>query len=147
MSAKQYFIDSNIFVALIDESDVHHNHAKTVLENIESDQGQIFASDVVLNEVLSVIARRCEEKKRSEQFSLFSDQFFRYLKDLPILCLYQLLPKFTHAVVSLMKESAGRLNFHDALIAFFLGEVREVKLVTFDRDFQELKNISLWNKT
>ena len=41
-------------------------------------------------------------------------------------------------ILSLMRSSSGKLNFHDALIALVCREQGVGALVSFDRDFDEL---------
>ncbi len=144
MNQQQFFFDSNIFIALVDADDVHHARARSILEEIEQQDGEIFASDVVLNEVMSALSRRCAEKKRSHTFVSLVEKFTRQLEGYPILCLYQMLPQCYQDVVKLTKKTDGRLSFHDCMIVLFLKEVREVRLVTFDKDFEET-SVKRWS--
>ncbi len=142
MRNKQYFLDSNILIALLDAKDVHHKKATKIYTKIQSENGELFLSDIVINEVLSVFAKRCEQKRKSDQFKIFANKFQSAIKTIPILCLYELLPQNYKSVITLMKKHNGLLNFHDALISVFLSEIPKVVLVTFDRDFSMIPSLS-----
>lgn len=143
---KQYFIDSNVLIALMDERDVLHKQALHVMTQLENDDVEFFFSDVVINETLSVLAKRCEAKKNEAAFQTLAEEFRKQISNRPILCLYGLLPSHYHNVIDQMIESRGLFNFHDCLIILFLKETKEIGLVTFDQDFHGLKNVQTFPK-
>lgn len=144
MNSPQFFLDSSFFIAIIDSRDLHHSKAIDILNKIETADSQFFASDVTINEVLSVLAKRCESRRATEQFDGLIVKLKKILEPLPILCLYELVPQYYGAVMEMMSASEARLNFHDCLIALFLKEVPEVNLVTFDSDFDEVENLRVY---
>ena len=144
MNPRQFFLDSSFLVALIDSRDLHHTKAATLLDKIEEQDAELFASDVVINEVLSVFAKRCESRKAVHQFEDLVTKFKKVLGPLPILCLYELLPQHHHTIMEMIIDYSARLNFHDCLIALFLQEVPEVNLITFDSDFDEIENFRVY---
>ncbi|MBU0505654.1 type II toxin-antitoxin system VapC family toxin, partial [bacterium] len=135
--SNQFFLDSSFVIALMDAADVFHKKAQKINETILLDN-QIFISDVVINEVLSVFAKRCESKKKKSHFAKLTETFQKALETIPILCLYELLPTQYNKIISLMVKTQGTLNFHDALIVLFLKEIPDVTLVSFDKDFQTI---------
>lgn len=139
----QYLLDSNFLVALTDTNDVHHAKALALFEKLGIENPELFLSDICINEVLSVLAKRCEEKKKKEEFARLAMAFQKSLKNYPILCLYELLPKNYSNVFSLMISHEGLLNFHDALIVIFLKEVPRVSLISFDADFHSVAGLSV----
>lgn len=139
----QYLLDSNYLIALLDGADVHHERAVRLYERLLNDEVQLFISDVLINEVLSVFAKRCEAKRRKAQFQVFAAEFQEAIKDLPILCLYELVTPHYKDLVGIMVRSQGSLSFHDALIWLFLREVPRVTLVSFDNDFAQFKKLNL----
>ena len=138
MNTEQYFLDSNILIALMDSADVHHKRAKEIFLKINQTSGQIFLSDLVINEVLSVFAKRCESRNKPGNFKILASKFQKAAQNYPILCLYALLPANYKKIISLMIKSQGHLNFHDSLIVLFLRSVTKVKLISFDQDFADL---------
>lgn len=140
----QYLMDSNFLIALLDARDVHHKKATKLLEEIHQAQSiQLFISDILINEVLSVFAKRCEAQKRSNEFASLVKEVQSAVRDMPILCLYDLVPKHYKAITDIMIQWKGRFNFHDALLILFLTEVPKVNFITFDRDFKALSSLSI----
>lgn len=145
MKQRQAFIDANVLISALDEGDVHHFEARKIWDEIHAQDANVFFSDLVLNEVLSVFAKRCEAKKRKDDFVVFASRLAELIAGYPILCLYQLLPNYYGETLKIMKQASGQLSFHDCLIVLFLKEVSEVELVTFDRDFDKTP-VRLWNR-
>lgn len=137
--AQRIFMDTNFIVSFLDEKDVLHKKAVELHHQKIANHTEIFLSDVILNEVHSVLARKNSEGKYNPDFlKKFMEKFNEFLQDKPILCLYEILTENYKNVLRLLKESQGRLNFHDCLIAIFLKEVPRVKLVSFDSDFDHV---------
>jgi predicted nucleic acid-binding protein len=65
--AEQIAIDSNVLVALIDSRDKWHVKANALLSTLKDRGLQPVYFDCVLNEAISVLARRAEEQRRSEE--------------------------------------------------------------------------------
>ncbi len=139
----QYLLDANFLVALLDARDVHHARAVHLLTEIQTVEVQFFISDAIINEVLSVFAKRCESKGLQAEFANFTKRFRAAISDYPILCLYELIPTHYKTIITTMTRHQGRFNFHDVLILLFLKEVPKVHLVTFDQDFQEIRSLKV----
>lgn len=140
---KQYFLDSNVLIALMDERDALHGQAVRVMAELENSAAEFFFSDVVINETLSVLAKRCEAKKNEAAFQILAEEFRKQISNRPILCLYGLLPSHYHQIIDSMIASRGLFNFHDCLIILFLKEIKEICLVTFDQDFHRLTSLNV----
>ena len=61
-------IDTSVVVALADANDKWHARAIELRDALLSNGIQQIYVDCVINEAISVIGRRAEEQKRSEQF-------------------------------------------------------------------------------
>lgn len=140
----QILLDSNIVIALLDARDVFHAAANRMMNQIVDDTHEIFISDVLVNEVLSVLAKRCEEQKRAHDFPKYADIFFSRLKGTPVLCLYELVATSLSSLKELMVRHGGCFNFHDALILHFLHSVPEVSFATLDGDFRKQHKHHAW---
>ena len=139
----QYFLDSSYIVALLDEDDVHHMRAVQIVEILRGEGVQVFISDILINEVLSVLAKRCQTKKREGRFPALVSKFQDLIQHYPILQLYELINQFHGALISSMTRCEGILSFHDCLILFFLKEIPKIHLVTFDKGFQKVKGLKV----
>lgn len=136
-SAKQFFIDTSYLVALFNKTDAHYERAMQIASDLpmpESDS--VFLSDVVINETANVMTRRGRQNQADVPALL--RQLRQILPKYPILCLYETLKENYGKILTLMAEKEGRLSFHDSLIALFLKEVPDVKLVSFDEEFKNL---------
>ncbi len=131
-------MDTSLAVALIDEKDQHHGRALQVLANIEEAGVEVLYIDCVINEIYSVIARKFAERKMSDRFSRKADEITSHLQNVEVINAYRYLPRAHPEVVELIKQTQGRLNYHDALIALCLREEGIVKIMALDRDFDEV---------
>ncbi len=137
----QYLLDSNFLVALIDGADVHHGRAVQLLEKINSEDSEFFVSDLLTHEVASVFAKRGEQKKKEREFPALVHKFQTALRGYPVLCLYELVSKHLGDILELMVRHRARFNFHDALLITFLEQLPEVRLVSFDQDFEAIESL------
>jgi predicted nucleic acid-binding protein len=65
----EVIVDANFLVALMDERDVWHPKAVTLLNALRTKEAKAVYLDCVLNEVISVLGRRFEERGRTNEFS------------------------------------------------------------------------------
>lgn len=140
---EQFFLDSNFVISLLDDQDIHHQRARGIWADILKQDSQVFLSDVLINEVLSVLARRCGEKGKGRYFKKWARRFQKSIEGLPIACLYEFLPRHIPKIVSIMVRYRGCFNFHDALFVFFLDQLPTVHFVTFDKDFARVKDLKI----
>ena len=131
-------IDSNVLVALVDRQDKWHAQAKALLETIIEKEIDVVYFDCVLNETISVMARRSEEQKRSAQFSVLLDELRKRVPEELITWISGDIQRWYGQVIGLVQQSEGRINFHDALIALACKELDINVVVSFDGDFDEI---------
>ena len=132
-------VDTSFAVALMDSKDLHHQRAAQMLARIDEAEVELVYVDCVVNEIYSVIARKLRERKMSERFPVIADEIASSLENVEVVSAYHYLPKAHRAVVDLMKQTQGRLNYHDALIALSLKEEGIDSILTLDRDFDEVE--------
>jgi predicted nucleic acid-binding protein len=65
---KQAALDTNVLVALVDSHYKWHARAIALRDALKAEEVDVVYFDPVINEAVSVLARRSEEQKRSEQF-------------------------------------------------------------------------------
>jgi predicted nucleic acid-binding protein len=68
ITSKHVAVDTNVLVALVDSRDKWHASAVTLRDALKAAQGNLLYFDPVLNETVSVLARRAEEQGRAQQF-------------------------------------------------------------------------------
>ncbi len=131
-------IDTNLLVALIDERDKWHTVAIALRDALLATGAQVIYLDCVIQETVSVVARRTEEQGRSEQFA--------HLLDTLVLLIPQSLITWSAVVgihlfprvLALCREHQGRLNYNDALIALICRENDIRTIASFDADFDQV---------
>ncbi len=77
--SSQVVIDTNVLVALLDSHDKWHPNAIKMVTFLETNQMNVIYLDCVINETISVLARRAEEQKRSDQFPVLLDEMTRHV--------------------------------------------------------------------
>ncbi len=70
-------VDSNVLVALVDNRDKWHLKTKEIYSALEAKDVGFVYFDCVINEAISVLARRSEEQRRSEEFPILLDELQR----------------------------------------------------------------------
>ena len=131
-------IDTNVLVAIIDARDTWHPKASALLDAVDRSHIEIIWLDCVLNETISVLARRAEEQNRSEQIPALLHSILQMITPEKITWVSSEIHNLYEDVVDLIRESGGKLNFHDALIALFCRASGIEMIRTFDKDFDSI---------
>lgn len=135
----EMIFDANFMVALVDERDVWHPKAVTLLNALRIKGAKAVYLDCVLNEVISVLGRRFEERGRTAEFNGVLRKLKKKVPERLITWVYPRVPELYKAILNLVGEHKGKLNFHDALIALVSKEMDIKYIVSFDRDFDEIE--------
>ncbi|MEK7249469.1 MAG: type II toxin-antitoxin system VapC family toxin [Bacteroidota bacterium] len=133
------FIDSNYIVALVDEDDsLHHQAVSLELHLSRFDQ---IVPDVSLIEAVSVLARRSEEKRKTERFPAILETLNSLFPVAEILWLSPSVPRYYRDCFQMMATHHGQLNFNDCLLVTYMHEKSIKWIVSFDKDFDAVKTI------
>jgi len=131
-------IDTNFLVANIDRNDKWHNTVVPINELLNRIQVTTIYLDCVINETVSVLAKRMEEKNRL-------DEYPEVLAKIQNVIPYEKITwtsynnRFWYGeILDLLKEHKGRISFNDALIALYLKNSKIKYLVSFDKDFDKI---------
>jgi len=135
----EMIFDANLLIALIDERDVWHPKAATLLNALRIKGTKAVYLDCVLNEVISVLGRRFEERGRTNEFDGVLRKLKKKIPERLITWVYPRVPELYKAILNLVGEHKGKLNFHDALIALVSKEMDIEYIVSFDKDFDEIE--------
>lgn len=137
--AARVALDTSFVLGLLDAQDLWHQRSletKTALA--KRDFGPVVF-DCVLAEVISTLARRTHEHRRISELSALLAQLRHDFPANTIVWLYPDLPQQYAAVVALVEQTQGELNFNDALIALAC-QTRNIKfLASFDKDFDQVQ--------
>ena len=122
------FIDTNVFVAYLNKRDVNHKRAANLIKKVESDEfGQIYISDYVFSEIVTVVMLKVGLKAAIEigEFLLDEVEILRVNDDV-----------FNEAW-KIFKQV--KMSFTDCTIAAMVRMYEIDFLASFDRGFERLK--------
>ena len=142
MGIKKAVIDANVLLALIDEKDKWHYKASALVRVLKRGKWEVIYLDCVLNEVVSVLCRRLEERGESQSLLSLLERLEELVPEEQIEWLYPDVPELYGDIMKLIKEKEGNLNFHDALIVLFMKNQGLNNILSFDTDFDEVNGIN-----
>jgi predicted nucleic acid-binding protein len=135
---KQVLIDTNVLVALVDARDTWHLRAQALREALKVSAVSLVYCDSVVNEAISVLARRAQEQRRLEQFAGLVDALLRQVPTAALVWFSSATQRLYDQVIELVRSTAGALNFHDALIALGCRSLGITVIASFDDDFDQV---------
>ena len=138
MTTKRILVDTNVLVALVDARDKWHDQAILIRDALIATDAELVYFDCVVNEAVSVIGRRAEEQKRSDQFTRLLDSLAVTVPADSITWVSASGERLYPDVLDLCRSHEGRLNFNDALIALVTQELSIPTILSFDKDFDEI---------
>jgi predicted nucleic acid-binding protein len=131
-------LDTSFVLGLIDDQDLWHSQAHQLQGALEAAPLQTYIFDCVLAEVVSALARRTHEKRRSSGYPALFGRLRARFPAKTITWLYLDLPTQFDEVLALVEDSAGELNFNDALIAISCRKRAISFIASFDADFDSV---------
>jgi len=131
-------MDSNVLIALMDRQDKWHSQAKLLWNALKDQNFSLIYLDCVLNETISVLARRAHEQNRSAEFVSLLDELLHQIPERLITWVSGDIPRLFRDIVEIVRQSGGALNFHDALIALSCLELGVRIIVSLDEDFDRI---------
>lgn len=131
-------IDANVLVAWIDDRDKWHAAASALRDGLEKRKTRLIYLDCVINETISVLARRTEEQKRTDQLDSLLNQLATLVPVADITWISREGQRLYNQITDMVRHSGGALNFNDALIALICRERGVTVLTSFDKDFDKI---------
>ena len=131
-------IDANVLVALVDSRDKWHARAQAMLGSLKAQDAQLVYFDCVLNETISVLARRAEEQNRAGEFAALLSRVQHHVPEARIAWAFLETRRFYSEILEMAQQTQGALNFHDALIALICRELEIQAIASFDQDFDQV---------
>ena len=131
-------LDTCFIIALLDERDLWHSAAIGLLGPLGTTGTKQFVFDCVLSEVVSTLARRTRERHREADFPKLMEDISARFPRSSLTWVYPDLEKLYDELISLVRDTAGELNFNDALIALACRDRGIQWLASFDADFDRV---------
>lgn len=134
----QITLDTSVVVGLLDHQDIWHTKSLALKKALIEKDAQIVIFDCVLAEAISVLARRFHEKRRKQEFSTLVRNILNSYPPESIFWILPTVPQKYLAVLDLVQNSEGELNFNDALIALTCQANEMGYIASFDQDFDKV---------
>lgn len=104
----QAAIDSNVLVALMDRQDKWYLRAQALLAALKAENIGLVYFDCVLDETISVMARRAQEQRRADEFPALLDELLQRVPEDIITWISADIQRMFGRVVELVRERVGR---------------------------------------
>ncbi len=131
-------IDSSVLVGILSPRDMWHEKAVALWQAIKEGGHTAIYLDCVISESVSVAVRRLYEKKRASEIERLLHRLETDFTADAITWVFPDVPRLYPQIISLMTQSGGELNFHDALIAHVCRERGILAIASFDADFDRV---------
>ena len=131
-------LDTSVLVALVDSRDKWHSVAIAIRDALKTRRIGLIYLDPVINETVSVLARRLQEQRRTHSFGALLDIVEGLAPPERITWVSGMAQRLYPQVMTLVREQDGTLNYHDALIALACRELGFQDIASFDAGFDRL---------
>ena len=136
--SEQIVVDTSFLVGLVDSRDTWHISSVALRDALKPTPAQLVYLDCVVNETISVLIRRAQERKRGEELSNLLAHFRDQVPDDLIVWVSAETQRLYAEILKLIQDTAGELNFHDALIALACRDLNIGFIASFDQDFDQI---------
>ena len=131
-------VDSNVLVAVFDDRDALARQARLLWEGLRRSGTDLVFLDCVVDEVVSVLCRRFEQRKRLAEWPAAHRKMCDFFSRDKISWVYSEVERLYDEILDLVARHEGCLNFHDALISLVARERGIGQIVSFDTDFDQI---------
>lgn len=128
------FLDTSFIVSLIIKTDSNHEKAKKLIINEDLLNNECYISNLIINEIITVIGNKLGLTAAIEAYELVNDNF-------NILNEYE-INNFNDKVLDVYRLTNTKLSFTDSSIIILMQEYGIENLVSFDKEFKRIKNIN-----
>ena len=135
--------DTNFLVALLDSKDSLHNKARQLSVRLEEINAEILFPDCVINEMIGVISRRLREQRRVGEIAELIEKIENDFPPSALTWTYPTVQDEWPAILTIIRESKGKLNFHDALLHRTSQSLSITHVASFDAD---LDAVTSWKR-
>ncbi len=132
-------VDTSFLVAQLDERDVHHQTAKALHELFRKREVAYIYLDCVVNETVTVLARRALERKVDPRPIIK-----RLRKEIPAEMLGWTgpeLPRLWERTLDTLETYKGNLSFNDCLLVIISQEGGIEWIASFDQSFDKVSGV------
>ena len=138
------FLDTSFIVSSIIKTDSNHEKAKKLIINEDLLNNECYISNLIINEIITVIGNKLGLTAAIEAYELVNDNFNilnEYEINNFILNEYE-INNFNDKVLDVYRLTNTKLSFTDSSIIILMQEYGIENLVSFDKEFKRIKNIN-----
>ena len=127
------FVDSSFIIALVNENDSLHDKSLEYVDLIE--KNDCYISNLVINEVITVIGNKIDLETALSAFDLINDIFH-------IINEYE-IKDFNSNTMLIYEKHGTKLSFTDCSIIVDMHYHKIENLLSFDKEFKKVEGINL----
>ena len=127
------FVDSSFIIALVNENDSLHESSLEYIDLIE--KNECYISNLVINEVITVIGNKIDLETAISAFDLINDIFH-------VINEYE-LKDFNSNTMLIYEKHGTKLSFTDCSIIVDMHYHKIENLLSFDKEFKKAEGINL----
>ena len=127
------FVDSSFLIALVNENDSLHDKSLEYVDLIE--KNDCYISNLVINEVITVIGNKIDLETALSAFDLINDIFH-------IINEYE-IKDFNSNTMLIYEKHGTKLSFTDCSIIVDMHYHKIENLLIFDKEFKKAEGINL----
>lgn len=127
------FVDSSFLIALVNENDSLHDKSLEYVDLIE--KNDCYISNLVINEVITVIGNKIDLETALSAFDLINDIFH-------IINEYE-IKDFNSNTMLIYEKHGTKLSFTDCSIIVDMHYHKIENLLSFDKEFKKVEGINL----
>ena len=127
------FVDSSFLIALVNENDSLHEKSLEYIDLIE--KNGCYISNLVINEVITVIGNKIDLETAISAFDLIND-IFHVINEYEI-------KDFNSNTMFIYEKHGTKLSFTDCSIIVDMHYHKIENLLSFDKEFKKAEGINL----
>ena len=127
------FVDSSFIIALVNENDSLHESSLEYIDLIE--KNECYISNLVINEVITVIGNKIDLETAISAFDLIND-IFHVINEYEI-------KDFNSNTMLIYEKHGTKLSFTDCSIIVDMHYHKIENLLSFDKEFKKAEGINL----
>ncbi len=127
------FVDSSFIIALVNENDSLHESSLEYIDLIE--KNECYISNLVINEVITVIGNKIDLETAISAFDLIND-IFHVINEYEI-------KDFNSNTMLIYEKHGTKLSFTDCSLIVDMHYHKIENLLSFDKEFKKAEGINL----
>lgn len=127
------FVDSSFIIALVNENDSLHESSLEYIDLIE--KNECYISNLVINEVITVIGNKIDLETAISAFDLIND-IFHVINEYEI-------KDFNSNTLLIYEKHGTKLSFTDCSLIVDMHYHKIENLLSFDKEFKKAEGINL----